>query len=50
MIDWECEVDNDSDKVLHFGNEVYGAEMCNMFGVYTPGAGTPWISMDGKPL
>jgi hypothetical protein len=42
MIDWECEIVNDSDKPLRFGNEVYTAEMCNMFGIYTPGTGKPW--------
>jgi hypothetical protein len=42
MIDWECEIVNDTDKPLRFGNEVYGAEMCNMFGIYTPGTGKPW--------
>jgi hypothetical protein len=42
MIDWECEVFNDGQKPLRFGNEVYGAEMCNMFGFYTPGNGEPW--------
>jgi hypothetical protein len=42
MIDWECEIVNDTDKPLRFGNEVYAAEMCNMFGIYTPGTGKPW--------
>ena len=29
---WECEIDNDSDRSLHFANAVYTAEMCNLFG------------------
>jgi hypothetical protein len=45
-IDWECEVNNDSEKALRFGNEVYGAEMCNMFGAYTPGTGAPWRAVN----
>ena len=31
---WECEVQNNSDVTLHFGNHVYTAEMCNVFGYY----------------
>jgi hypothetical protein len=27
-IQWECDIDNDSDKVLTFRNEVYTGEMC----------------------
>ena len=39
---WECEVINDSQYTLTFGNGVYDKEMCNIFGVYTPTAGGPW--------
>jgi hypothetical protein len=31
---WQCEVQNNSDVTLHFGNHVYTAEMCNVFGYY----------------
>ena len=31
-MEWECEIDNDSDKVLTFRNEVFTGEMCNIFG------------------
>jgi hypothetical protein len=31
---WQCEVQNKSDVTLHFGNHVYTAEMCNVFGFY----------------
>ncbi len=41
-VEWECEVANDGDVPLRFGNEVYTAEMCNMFGVYAPTTGTAW--------
>ena len=41
-IDWECEVHNDSDIPLSFGNAVYEAEMCNMFGLYAPSFGDAW--------
>ena len=44
QIDWECEVVNDSEYTLGFGNEVFKAEMCNMFGAYSPGVGKPWSS------
>jgi hypothetical protein len=42
VIDWECEVVNDGDVALGFGNEVFTAEMCNMFGLYAPTTGTAW--------
>ena len=32
IMEWECEVDNTSDNVLTFRNEVYTGEMCNVFG------------------
>jgi hypothetical protein len=42
-IDWECEVFNgDKTRPLRFGNEVFGAEMCNVFGLYAPSLGGPW--------
>jgi hypothetical protein len=41
-IEWECHVINDSNVTLNFGNEVYTAEMCNLFGFYAPGMGGPW--------
>jgi hypothetical protein len=44
-IDWECEVFNgDKTRPLGFGNEVYNAEMCNVFGLYAPSLGGPWAS------
>ena len=43
MVDWECEVFNgDKTRPLGFGNEVFNAEMCNMFGMYAPSLGGPW--------
>jgi hypothetical protein len=42
VIDWECEVVNDGDVPLTFGNEVYTAEMCNIFGLYAPTTGSAW--------
>jgi hypothetical protein len=43
QVDWECEVFNgDKTSPLRFGNEVYNAEMCNMFGSYAPSLGGPW--------
>jgi hypothetical protein len=51
-IEWECEVTNTSavmtDPAQHtgvtlsFGNRVYEAEMCNMFGMYAPTMGGAW--------
>jgi hypothetical protein len=32
VMEWECEVNNTSDNVLTFRNEVYTGEMCNVFG------------------
>jgi hypothetical protein len=45
-IEWECEVMNDGDVPLTFGNEVYTAEMCNMFGLYAPSMGGPWSAFN----
>ena len=41
-IEWECEVVNDSNVTLRFGDAVYTGEMCNMFGYYAPSTGGPW--------
>jgi hypothetical protein len=41
-IEWECEVNNTSDKPLKFADEAYSAEMCNLFGGSTPGAAGAW--------
>jgi hypothetical protein len=41
-IDFECEVDNPWDFDMGFGNSVYEAEMCNVFGTYAPNLGGPW--------
>jgi hypothetical protein len=43
-VEWECEVVNTQDHALRFGNAVYDAEMCNMFGGYTPTWGTSWYA------
>lgn len=39
---WECEVNNTTSVTLMFADRAYDAEMCNMFGYYTPGDGTNW--------
>jgi hypothetical protein len=45
QIQWECDVtNNDQAMGLQFGNYVYKAEMCNMFGLYAPTTGAPWQS------
>ncbi len=45
-IDWECDMtNNDQAGGLKFGNYVYTAEMCNMFGLYAPSTGQPWQSI-----
>ena len=41
-IEWECEVVNDSNVTLRFGDAVHTGEMCNMFGYYAPTMGRPW--------
>jgi hypothetical protein len=33
-VDFECEVNNTTDQVLHFANEAYTAEMCLAIGAY----------------
>ncbi len=45
-IDWECDwTNNDVPGGLKFGNFVYTAEMCNMFGLYAPSLGRSWQSV-----
>lgn len=39
---WECEVNNTTNITLNFADKAYDAEMCNMFGYFTPGDGTYW--------
>ncbi|HEY6557451.1 MAG TPA: hypothetical protein VI072_09260 [Polyangiaceae bacterium] len=46
-IEWECTVENNDDWDLPFGNAVYKAEMCNMFGTYAPSIGTAWNCFNG---
>lgn len=43
-VDWECEITNDDQpNPITFANAVYTGEMCNLFGIYAPSAGTgPW--------
>ncbi len=41
-IEWECNVENDSSKPLVWANAAYTAEMCNLFGTYTPSLGGAW--------
>jgi hypothetical protein len=43
-IAWECEVDNDLDTTISFGNPVRTAEMCNLFGYFAPSDGTAWVT------
>jgi hypothetical protein len=45
-IDWECDVDNDTNAPLKFANEVFTAEMCNLFGYVAPGNGGTWTSLN----
>jgi hypothetical protein len=45
LIEWQCAVDNTLDEPLRFGNEAYTAEMCNLFGSYTPSMGGQWRCM-----
>jgi hypothetical protein len=35
-IEWECDVENNDDIVLRWANEIQTAEMCSLFGFYTP--------------
>jgi hypothetical protein len=40
---FECDVLNDDlPTALHFANEAYTGEMCNIFGFYVPGNGGDW--------
>ena len=32
LLEWECEVDNDLDQALTFGDQALTGEMCNLFG------------------
>jgi hypothetical protein len=43
-ITWECEVENDLDTNIGFGEAVHTAEMCNLFGTFAPGDGTAWFA------
>jgi hypothetical protein len=47
-VDWECDVTNNNlPGGLKFNNEVYAAEMCNLFGFYAPSNGTaPWSAFN----
>ncbi len=42
VMEWECDVSNDLDHALKFGNQAYESEMCNLFGGYTPSMGGQW--------
>jgi hypothetical protein len=39
---WECEIHNQQNVTLRFGNLAYEAEMCNIFGFHVPGGGGMW--------
>jgi len=40
---WECEIDNNEDFVMKFANQLDTAEMCALFGAYTPAEnGSSW--------
>ncbi len=39
VVRWECEVVNDDDFVLKFANKLRTAEMCALFGFYSPAPG-----------
>jgi hypothetical protein len=41
-ITYECEWMNTTNKTLRFGNQTFDAEMCLLFGAYTPSLGGPW--------
>jgi hypothetical protein len=41
-ITWECDVDNDENYPMRFGNEAYTAEMCNIFGLSAPAVTDTW--------
>jgi hypothetical protein len=52
QIDWECDIENNNvsstspapfnASAITFANAVYTAEMCNLFGVYSPSTGGAW--------
>lgn len=41
-IEWECEVHNTTNASLKFADQAYTAEMCNLFGGFTPGGVGAW--------
>jgi hypothetical protein len=41
-IQWECEVNNTTNEPLKFNDQAYTAEMCNLFGAWTPGFAGAW--------
>jgi hypothetical protein len=45
-ISWACDVDNTTDQPLRFADLAYTAEMCNVFGFFTPGTGGEWSSLN----
>jgi hypothetical protein len=45
VVKYECDVENDLDTPLRFGNEVFSAEMCDLFGSYAPSMGKAWACM-----
>ncbi len=46
-ITWACDItNNDQPNGLQFGNWVYKAEMCNMFGMYAPSDGKVWQGLN----
>ena len=41
---WECEIDNDLSTQIEFGVQAFEAEMCNLFGTFSPTQdGEPWL-------
>jgi len=44
LIEWECEIVNDGPVPLQFGNQVYTAEMCILFGAQASNYPNPWVS------
>jgi hypothetical protein len=44
-IDYECEIDNTTDRPLTFAAKAYTGEMCNLFGSFAPGAGAAWTCL-----
>jgi hypothetical protein len=45
-LEWACDINNDSDATLRFGNQAYKMEMCNLIGFIAPTAGVvkPWAA------